>query len=43
MESDLAILEEWLLNSELASKTNQLAQSVLSNINWSVDQQVIVT
>ncbi|XP_063408193.1 ectopic P granules protein 5 homolog isoform X1 [Mytilus trossulus] len=39
MENDITVIEEWLMTSELTSKTNQLAQSVLSNINWGVDQQ----
>lgn len=41
MDNDITVIEEWLMTSELTSKTNQLAQSVLSNINWGVDQQVI--
>lgn len=40
MDTDLTIIEEWLLTSELTSNSSQLAQTVLSKINWGIDQQV---
>ncbi|KAJ8314280.1 hypothetical protein KUTeg_008841 [Tegillarca granosa] len=38
-ESDFVVLREWLLNSELGEPKNQLAQMVLSNVNWDVDHE----